>query len=272
MTGILAIDPAWTSGQPSGVALLEGSAGSWQCVAVAPSYEQFIAIGVGIPVDWTASPKGGIPDVDTLLDSATTLLDGSPVDLVAIDMPIATIDITGRRNADSAISREFGGRGCSTHSPSSVRPGAIGKQLTEAFARRGYPVATSGTAVGTMPALIEVYPHTALLALMSANYRVPYKVSRAGKYWPDIPPSERRSRLVSTWDAILEALGKEIGGIDLSLPQPAELALAGPSKLKRYEDAIDAVVCGWVGATYATGNCLRLGDDVAAIWTPPFGS
>ena len=33
------------------------------------------------------------------------------------------------------------------------------------------------------PALIECYPHVALLALLKRDYRVPYKVSRSGKYW-----------------------------------------------------------------------------------------
>ena len=42
----------------------------------------------------------------------------APVDLVAIDMPIANLPITGRRVADRLVSAQFGGRGCSTHTPS----------------------------------------------------------------------------------------------------------------------------------------------------------
>ncbi len=207
MSAILAIDPAWTEAQPSGVALIEGAGGAWRCIAVAPSYHQFIALPEGWPVYWSERPFGGAPDVDALLEAASDLLGGSPVDLVTIDMPVATVEITGRRAADRAISREYGAKGCSTHSPNMVRPGAVGKALTEAFARRGYLVATTATAAGTTPVLVEVYPHTALLALMGAEYRLPYKVSRTGRYWPEIPPVERRRRLVGIWVEILDELG-----------------------------------------------------------------
>ena len=38
--------------------------------------------------------------------------------------------------------------------------------------------------------------------------------------------------------------------------------------LKRYEDAIDALICCWVGTLYAKGNAKPLGDDTEAIWCP----
>ena len=189
MTLVLSIDPAWTDHQPSGVALLEGEGDAWRCIALAPSYGQFIALAEGRSVDWTETPSGGVPDGGALLDSSSALAGGSAVDLVTIDMPVSTVKVTGRREADSAISREFGGRGCSTHSPSTVRPGVIGRALTQAFGDRGYPVATTTTPVGTSSVLMEVYPHTALLSLIGAEYRVPYKVSRAGRYWPKPHPS-----------------------------------------------------------------------------------
>jgi hypothetical protein len=36
---MLGIDAAWTEKEPSGVALLKGRLGAWQCAAVAPSYQ-----------------------------------------------------------------------------------------------------------------------------------------------------------------------------------------------------------------------------------------
>jgi len=75
----------------------------------------------------------------------------------------------------------------------------------------------------TTPALIEVYPHPALLVLMDAPYRVQYKVSKAGRYWPKVPPSERRRKLVETWSKIREALGKTIIGAELPLPTPDDV-------------------------------------------------
>ena len=38
--------------------------------------------------------------------------------------------------------------------------------------------------------------------------------------------------------------------------------------LKRFDDAIHALICCWVGTLYAEGNARPLGDDTAAIWCP----
>ena len=40
------------------------------------------------------------------------------------------------------------------------------------------------------------------------------------------------------------------------------------SFLKRYEDALDALVCAWVGTRYVEGHADHYGDDDAAIWIP----
>lgn len=268
MRSVLAIDPAWTADEPSGVALLDEIDHGWRCIALAPSYEQFLALGDGSPVDWSVRPIASRPVVADLLGRAQLLLGGSPVDLVTIDMPVSTSVISSRRAADNAISRMFGGRGCGTHTPSIIRPGPISDVLCADFAHRGYPLATTTAPRESTPALIEVYPHPALLVLMHASYRVPYKVSKAGRYWPTAPPSERREKLVQTWDAILRALNVIISDADLPLPTPDEARTLQTSVLKRYEDALDALVCGWVGVQYLNGLCTAYGDETAAIWTP----
>lgn len=48
MAGVLGIDAAWTEKEPAGVALLEGRSEVWRCVAVAPSYDSFLALAEGI--------------------------------------------------------------------------------------------------------------------------------------------------------------------------------------------------------------------------------
>ena len=218
MTSILAIDPAWTADEPSGLALLDEVDHGWRCIGLAPSYEQFVALADGSPVDWSVSPTASRPVVADLLRGAQRLLDGSPVDLVTIDMPVSTSIISSRRAADNAISQMFGGRGCGTHTPSATRPGPISDDLCAEFAELGYPLATTTAPRDSTPALIEVYPHPALLVLMHASYRVPYKVSKAARYWPTAPPSERRRKLVEMWDEILRALSDTISGADFPLP------------------------------------------------------
>jgi predicted RNase H-like nuclease len=220
-----------------------------------------------MPVDWATSLTGGKPPVTSLLDASRRLLNGADVDLVTIDMPVATTVIRGRRACDSAISKEFGARWCSTHTPSTSRPGEMSDSLRTDFDGQRYPLAIKGTPVGTTPALVEVYPHTALLVLMDADRRVPYKIARAGKYWPNLAPAERRLKILRTWQEIHERLGVSISGADLPLLGLDALP-PGNRRFKPYEDALDALICGWVGIQYLSGNCVPYGDETAAIWTP----
>jgi predicted RNase H-like nuclease len=268
VTSVLAIDPAWTADQPSGVVLLHEVVHGWQCSALAPSYEQFVTLANGFPVDWSTDPTPTRPVVADLLGAAERMLKGSSVDLVTVDMPLSTSAISSRRTADNAISKKFGGRGCGTHTPSATRPGPISDVLCAEFRELGYPLATVTTPPGTSPALIEVYPHPALLVLMDAPYRVQYKVSKAGRYWPKVPPSERRRKLVEKWYEIRQALGETISGAELPLPTPDEAEHLRTSGLKRFEDALDALICGWVGVRYLDRHCTAFGDETAAIWTP----
>jgi predicted RNase H-like nuclease len=94
---------------------------------------------------------------------------GQELDVVTVDMPLSTVPITGRREADTAISRAFGGKGAAVHSPSADRPGLISTKMREGFAAAEFPLATSTTPVGTPHHLVEVYPHPALLSLTGAN-------------------------------------------------------------------------------------------------------
>src|ERR1035437_4421146 len=128
MTSILALDPAWTDHEPSGVALLQESNNCWSCTGLAPSYEQFVNLADGVPVDWMERPTSGLPDVSALIIAAQRLLGGSSLDLVTVDMPVAVEAIDGRRVADNEVSRVFGGKGCGTHSPNLTRPGPIGQR------------------------------------------------------------------------------------------------------------------------------------------------
>jgi predicted RNase H-like nuclease len=265
---VLAVDPAWTMTQPSGVALLTEHAAGWSCAGVAPSYRQFLALADGASVEWSHRPPAGEPDAGALLGAAGRLSAGVSVDVVAVDMPISTVPVTGRRAAENELSRTFATRGCATHSPNERCPGPVGRAFSEGFAAHGYQVATTATPGGATPVAIEVYPHTTLLALLGADYRVPYKISRSGGYWPDLSPPERRRRIVRMWRTILRRLGQSIDGIAIALPRPADAAGTPARVLKRYEDALDAVICGWAAVEYLEGRCTAYGDSTGAIWTP----
>jgi predicted RNase H-like nuclease len=263
---VLGIDAAWTAHNPSGVALVQRAAEGWQCLALAPSYEAFLALAASQPWDQNRKAQGSEPDPTALLKACRQLA-GQAVDCVSVDMPLATTPITSRRAADTAIASRCGPKGCAVHSPSAERPGAIADQLRERFAELGVALHTTTTA-RQGPALIECYPHVALLALLNRDYRVPYKVSRSAQYWKaEQPPiAERVRRLLGEFTAIHQALSQRISAIPLTLPQPNEVTTL--SSLKPMEDRLDALICAWIGIEHLDGRTVDLGDATAAIWVP----
>lgn len=266
MPVVLGIDAAWTATEPSGVSLLEACDDRWRCVAVAPSYESFVAIANGTGIDWRHPRfRGSKPDVNGLLLASRTLA-GAPVDLVALDMPIADSPFSCRRLADNAISTAFGGRGCSAHSPSADRPGEVGANLTRQLLDAGYRLVTDSDSPPPARGFIEVYPHPALLTLMKATYRVPYKVQKSKRYWPQQPVRGRIVNLLDEFRRIDRALRQHIDEIPEFLPAAEDVPSL--SALKRYEDALDALVCGWVAIQVLRGRARAYGDGTAAIWVP----
>jgi predicted RNase H-like nuclease len=197
-----------------------------------------------------------------LLERAEKLA-GIRVSLVMVDMPMARTPILGRRVSDNAVSRAFGRMACGTHTPHSARPGAVSEQLRDGFLAEGYPLLTDRF---SLPGLIEVYPHPALLALMQADYRLPYKLSKIRNYWPDCPALERKQRLIGEWERIVAALDRQIAGTaDMLVPPPAD---SQSYVLKGFEDALDAVICAWIGICALDGHAEPFGNEESAIWIP----
>ena len=263
---ILGIDAAWTAHQPSGIALVQNTVSGWSCLAIAPSYEAFIAQASGQGWDPEQKATGSRPDPAALLQESKQLA-GAELSCVSVDMPLATTPITRRRAADTAISSRFGPKGCAVHSPSAERPGAIADQLRADFAALGYPLQTNGNKQAA-PALIECYPHVALLALLKRDYRVPYKMSRSGQYWKaeKLTRSERIERLLEQFRAIKAGLDLHISGIPEFIPEPSEVSTL--ASLKPVEDMLDGLICAWIGIEHLEGRTVGLGDDTAAIWVP----
>jgi predicted RNase H-like nuclease len=203
--------------------------------------------------------------VRRLLDAARSLA-GAPVDLITIDMPVATVPFSTRRVADDAISAQFGSRWCSTHTPNASRPGPLGARLSSDVRASGYELATTATPTAKAKRLIEVYPHPALLSLMKRARRVPYKVSKSRKYWPGSNVGDRISALLVEFEAIYCELTRVFGPLGLELP--ARDDVANLTRLKRYEDALDALTCAWVGVEYLQARTVAFGDETAVIWCP----
>jgi predicted RNase H-like nuclease len=137
MPAILGIDAAWTEGGSSGIALLRDDSRGWTCVAAERSYADFMDKAGVASHGLEGSLPNTIPNPHALLLAATNLLGGIKVDVVAVDIPVATVPISGRRVADDKISAEFGTNWCGTHSPSGTRPGKVGTRISEGFSALG---------------------------------------------------------------------------------------------------------------------------------------
>lgn len=255
MRAVLGIDAAWTERQPSGVALVTDAGNGWCLVKVSASYRAF-----------TGEPRNGEygrhigskPDPTAILAAA-----GVPIDVIAIDMPLSMAPIVGRRTSDDLISSLYASRHAGTHTPSSVRPGKLSDELRVRFDGLGFPLQTESFST---PALIEVYPHPALIELAAAAKRLPYKHGKTGKYWPEDTPAGRRRRLFAVWEQIVVLLDARIEGVGAALPMPA-FDCRG-YEMKAFEDMLDAVVCAWVGTCMLDGNAKPYGDAASAIWVP----
>lgn len=258
---VLGIDAAWTLSNPSGVALAREGSEGWELIAVSPSYLHFLAVADPLlPIP--ASPSGSIPSAKALLHAAQTIT-GQPVSVVAIDMPMSRQPITTRRASDQAISKEYGSRWASTHTPSSTRPGKLSDDLRSDFENNGYPLRTQS---GDTSGLIEVYPHPALIELASADKRLPYKLSKIRSYWPSHSRSERLINLKGQWSDILALLDRHMAGASSGLPILSVDPTSG--ELKAYEDMLDAIVCAWVGTSMIAGRAIPFGDSDSSIWVP----
>lgn len=263
-SAVLGLDAAWTTTRPSGVALVLCTEDGGRVVAVAPSYSAFMELASGIAVSWSDHHPGTAPDLPGLLRAAQTLA-GVPVTAIAVDMPLAHGPITGRRAADNLISQEYGRLGCGTHSPSATCPGPIASTLRDAAGRLGYPLATMRSPTNEK-ALLETYPHPAVVDLLHADYRVKYKVGKIRKYWPELAPDARRREVAKNLFNIIGVIERLMGPCGLSPNETNTLAT-----LKRIEDVVDALICCWVGICWLEGRAHPYGDDEAVIWLPRRG-
>ena len=255
---VLGIDAAWTVTNPSGVALVSTETSTPRVIRFAPSFEDFV-LGTS-PRDWgrDTESSAGLKDV---LETAAAMA-GAPVDVIAVDMPIARAPVRGRRKCDHLISQTFGGRGCATHKPTQQRPGEVSDRFLKDAEKEGFALVT--THLQKPPrALLEVYPHVAALKLCNADYRIPYKLARRQRYWRSKNAAERLKEIRLSWDIILHFLNERLE-FDLAIDCEGQSL----QSWKAWEDVIDAVVCCWVGIEWLAGEAQPYGDESSAIWVP----
>ena len=264
MATILGIDAAWRVGNPTGVALITSANGRWHCRRVCPTAHAFIESAFG-PRQW---PRIYLMEalVSELIRAAAAFA-GEPVTLVALDLPLSLAPFQGRRVADNEVSRLYGRYGCPTHSPTADCPGPLGEAYSDALLREGFALRTAADDLH-FPGAIEVYPHTAILTMLNAEFRLPYKVAKTTRFWPGVARPVRRRLILGVLQTILTRLQEDID-IEMYLPLPDDGGTF--TALKQFEDMIDSLVCAWVGIRHMEGATHPIGDQGAAIWVPHDG-
>jgi len=260
---VLGIDAAWTEHGASAVALAVLDGKKWKLVHIAPGYESFMSEAPGT-VDWSTKRQGKRPNAKDLLHRAEELA-GTKPGVISLDMPIVPQGrVNGRRNADDAVSKEFGRYLCAVHSPTKDRPGGLGESLSHGFEQEGYRVAVSGDTCSNRD-IVEVYPHATMVRLTCAKERLKYKVSKTKKYWPTLSLNDRAQKLSAAFQEILSAIRKVMVVPPKIFDLPPELTppLSG---LKAFEDGLDALVCVWAGICFVEGKADAFGDKTGTIW------
>ena len=269
---VLGIDAAWTAHQPSGLALVQAARNRKpRLLAVARSYGEFLGIEGASGLDWQGRVSGAPPDLPALLQTCLRVAGAAP-QMIALDIPLGNRPFTGRRACDNAITSAYVARGAGTHSPSEIRPGPISKSLFQQMRHAGYQWLWQSPAApraGTNRFFAETYPHPAIIELMGLPKRLAYKTSRVQKYWPEATAAERWRRVCRNLDNLRQALANEIAGVDRMLPPARQIFKLGKrTRLKNFEDALDAVVCAWIGVQILRRRAMAYGDRTGAIWVP----
>jgi predicted RNase H-like nuclease len=240
---------------------------------------------IGVDLAWGTKARTGVAVVDGAgrLVLVTSLITDDELDatlgpwlagpcLVALDAPLIVVNKTGRRPCEGELTRAFAAQHAGTYPCNTGLPTFSDGGRAAGFARRhDLDIdATNPPGMGNRRAL-EVYPHSAAVALFDLPRVLPYK-ARKGRTL-----QSRRAALLELL-ALIAGLAVPVlsGAPGLMAPDGTfermtrELEAAPTAAaLRRLEDPIDAILCAYVGLLFRAGLTAVIGDTkTGAIVTP----
>ena len=243
---------------------------------------------VGVDLAWGRRAPSGLcavaPD-GVVAASATLVTDdeivawigehGAGAAVVGFDAPLAVVNPSGRRRCEELVSRAFRAQGAGAYPSNRSMPAFADGGRAAALARRlGLALDPDAAEPGGRGLAVEVYPHSALVALFGLPTRLTYKAGRGRGV------ALRRTEMARLV-ALLEALAGRDPGLDAAAGPRWDLLRSGVSgatrhvDLERVEDELDAHVCAYVARCLAADRSdgarrVRvLGDwTTGAIVTP----
>jgi len=201
---------------------------------------------------------------DDIVGWVAERLDGPAV--LGVDAPLLVPNPTGRRPAEAAVARAYGGRKAGPHPANRSlflsRYGRIrGEDLAARFATLDFADPWSDGE----RTLLEVYPHPTLIEAFGLQERLLYKAKRG------VSVDGRRVGLRN-----LARLLEELAGADPPLRGPAlDIPDAARGRrLKSIEDRLDARLCAWIAAVWNREGERRVrlfGTEAEGHVAIPFG-
>jgi predicted RNase H-like nuclease len=215
---------------------------------------------VGVDLAWGSKAWTGVAVVDAegrllvmdrvrtddeIRDLAVAYLSG-PV-LVAIDAPVVVTNTVGRRHCEHLVSAAFGRFHAGAH-PSNLSLPAFhhGPRGGRLAALLGLDVDPHFTARTPVRRAIEVYPHPATITLFGLDRVLPYKAK------PGRTPQQRQAALTTLLRHVetLQDATPPLHVHDCCGWRSAVAAVSAAhthAELNRWEDAVDAVLCAYIG-------------------------
>jgi predicted RNase H-like nuclease len=179
-------------------------------------------------------------------------LDGPAV--VAVDAPLLVPNQAGRRPCEAELGKVYAGRKAGPHPANrrlleSVNGTIRGERIAAALAGHGF----GDPWAGSERTLLEVYPHPTLIEVFDLPERLAYK-AKPGLSVPD------RRRGLRRLSGLLASLSD--AQPPLVAPRIRVRSTDRGAALKAIEDRLDARVCAWVAAVWATSpEIIRLFGD-----------
>jgi predicted RNase H-like nuclease len=231
------VDLAWGGRNPSGIAVVDG-AGS------------LVRVGAALADD----------DIDAAV--RPYVRDGC---VVGIDAPLIVINATGRRHAERELSADFGPFDAGAYPANTgLAAFAQGSRAARLAERMGLDMNHPST--GRRRA-IEVYPHSASVALFGLDRIVKYKRGGVGERRPEL------LRLMTLIEGLASATpALRVAGVpawdDL---RNAVAAATRPVELRRAEDPVDAVLCAYVAMYFDSrpSDCTVYGESATGYIVTP---
>lgn len=196
----------------------------------------------GVLINWISKIKTN----EEILNWVLERIKNEPA-VISIDAPLIVKNLKGRREADALVTKLFRKYHAGAH-PTNIERlekfgGLRGESLTKLFEEKGYSNNPYFKPKSEVRAVIEVFPHPAIVVFFNLKKTLKYKAKKGRKQDFLLAEFRKYQKDIKTLESKEPALKlpKEIF-VDISKLKRKEL--------KEYEDLLDSIICAYIGFYY----------------------